>query len=170
MIEHRLIERLLAVVQARLPLIEQSGELDPLFVDTVVDFIRTYADRTHHGKEEDILFRVLAKKPMSERDRRTMDELVEEHKYARGVVRQLVQAKQEYVAGQKTAVATVVGHLKTLVRFYPEHIRKEDQDFFVNSESYLSEAEQQAMLDEFWEFDRKMIHEKYKSIVAALSQ
>ena len=27
------------------------------FVDAVVDFIRVYADRTYHGREEDILFR-----------------------------------------------------------------------------------------------------------------
>jgi hypothetical protein len=30
---------------------------------------------------------------------------------------------------------------------------------------YFSEEEQQAMLAEFWEFDRKMIHEKYKKVV-----
>jgi hypothetical protein len=30
---------------------------------------------------------------------------------------------------------------------------------------YLSELEDQAMLNELWEFDRKMIHEKYISVV-----
>ncbi len=30
---------------------------------------------------------------------------------------------------------------------------------------YFSGAEQQAMLDRFWEFDRKMIHEKYRRVV-----
>ena len=34
--------------------------------------------------------------------------------------------------------------------------------------NYFSEAEQQAMLSEFCEFDRKMIHNKYKSEVELL--
>jgi hypothetical protein len=33
--------------------------------------------------------------------------------------------------------------------------------------SLFSEREDQTMLDEFWEFDRKMIHEKYISVVEA---
>jgi len=41
-------------------------------------FIRFYADRTHHDKE-DILFRELDKRSLSDNDRRNMNELVEEH-------------------------------------------------------------------------------------------
>ena len=59
MIEHRLIERMISIIKDALIQIESTQEVDPVFVDTAVDFIRTYADRTHHGKEEDILFRDL---------------------------------------------------------------------------------------------------------------
>jgi hemerythrin-like domain-containing protein len=57
MIEHRLIERMLKVVEGVVADIEATQKVDPVFIDTAVDFIRFYADRTHHGKEEDILFR-----------------------------------------------------------------------------------------------------------------
>ena len=56
MIEHRLIERMLSVIRDDLPKIKSKHKVDPVFVDIAVDFIRVYADRTHHGKEEDILF------------------------------------------------------------------------------------------------------------------
>ncbi len=56
MIEHRLIERMIAKIQDMIAQVEQAQEINPLFVDIAVDFIRSYADRTHHGKEEDILF------------------------------------------------------------------------------------------------------------------
>ena len=59
MIEHRLIERMLTNVKNLLVQVGQTQKIDPLLVDKAVDFIRTYADRTHHGKEEDILFRGL---------------------------------------------------------------------------------------------------------------
>ena len=66
MIEHRLIEKMFALVREEVQQVKNGKRLDPIFVDTVVDFIRTYADRTHHGKEEDILFRDLEKKSMSQ--------------------------------------------------------------------------------------------------------
>ena len=58
--------------------------------------------------------------------------------------------------------------LKTLIEFYPKHIKKEDKVFFPASRSYFTDNEDQAMLAEFWEFDRKMIHEKYKAVVESL--
>jgi hypothetical protein len=42
---------------------------------------------------------------------------------------------------------------------------KEDKSFFYPSLEYFSKEEQDQMLQEFWEFDRKLIHEKYQKIV-----
>jgi len=72
MVEHRLIERMIAVIHRELGRMESENKVDPLFVDTAVDFVRTYADRTHHGKEEYILFRDLNKKDLSPHDRQVM--------------------------------------------------------------------------------------------------
>ena len=86
MIEHRLIERMIAVIDVELGRIRRSGETDPLLIDTTVDFIRVYADQTHHGKEEKIFFRDLAKKPLSEAERRVLDELIEDHVFGRKII------------------------------------------------------------------------------------
>ncbi len=64
MAEHRVIERMLAVLEGQLRVMAETGTVDPALIDTATDFIRTYADRCHHGKEEDILFRRLADKPL----------------------------------------------------------------------------------------------------------
>lgn len=165
MIEHRLIERMLTVIQDALPRVEKSRIVDPFFVDTTVDFIRTYADRTHHGKEEDILFRDLNNKDLSDVDRAVMNELLEEHVLGRSTTKALVEANTLYRNGDASALGNVVSCLRILVDFYPRHIEKEDKVFFPASRAYFSEAEDQAMLAEFLDFDRKMIHEKYKSVV-----
>ena len=55
-----------------------------------------------------------------------------------------------------------------LARVHPEHIRKEDQVFFPASMTYLTQEEKATMLGEFWEFDLRMIHEKYEAVVEAL--
>ena len=168
MIEHRLIERMLAVIKSVLGEIQSKHAIDPVFVDKAVDFIRVYADRTHHGKEEDILFRELDKKPLSAEDRRAMKELVEEHVVGRKATQALVDANNRYRNGDETALADIVDKLKILIEFYPKHIEKEDKVFFPSARNYFTDEEDQAMLAEFREFDRKMIHEKYKSLVEGL--
>ena len=62
-------------------------------------------------------------------------------------------------------MADIAATLQTLIEFYPKHIEKEDKVFFPSSRSYFTDKEDQTMLAEFWEFDRKMIHEKYKLVI-----
>jgi len=168
MIEHRLIERMIAVIRRTLGQVEQTRSIDPYFVDTAVDFIRVYADRTHHGKEEHILFRNLGKKNLSDENLRVMNELIEEHVFSRETTKALVAANTRYRNGDAPALAEVTSRLRTLIEFYPKHIEKEDKVFFPASRAYFSEKEDQEMLTEFWEFDRKMIHEKYKTVIKGL--
>jgi len=164
MIEHRLIEKMISNIEDEVTRIEKTKKADPEFIDKAVDFIRIYADKTHHGKEEDILFQKCEKKNMSEQDTKIMNELIEEHKFGRKVVAELLDAKKGYVENG-SGLKTIVDKLNTLVDFYPKHIKKEDDTFFPHSEDYFSEEELEAMLKEFWDFDKDMIHEKYKLVV-----
>ena len=168
MIEHRLIERMIHIVNHALELVERTKTIDPVFVDLAVDFIRTYADRTHHGKEEDILFRKLEMRSLSEVDRRVMNELIEEHKFGRKTTKALSEANMQYRNGNDSALTEITMQLRTLAEFYPKHIEKEDRVFFPACRAYMSDEEDQIMLAEFMEFDRKMIHEKYTAIVSTL--
>ena len=168
MIEHRLIERMLSVIKNALSTIESNHKVDPVFVDIAVDFIRVYADRTHHGKEEDILFRELTKKMLSDKDRQVMNELIEDHVFGRQTTKELIAANSRYRNGDETALADITNKLQTLIDFYPKHIDKEDKVFFPSSRAYFTDEEDQDMLAEFFEFDRKIIHEKYNSVVEGL--
>ena len=170
MIEHRLIERMIDVMKEELLLIEKEKMIDPEFIEMAVDFIRTYADRCHHGKEEDILFRDLGGKKLTGEHRRTMEELVEEHRWARKVTGRLVEANTRYVQGNKEALSAITDCVKSLVEFYPKHIEKEDKHFFIPCMEYFSDAEREAMLKEEWEFDKSLIHEKYRNIVIAVEK
>jgi len=163
--EHRLIERLIARTITEERRIKSSGKADPFFIDAVVDFIRTYADHCHHGKEEDILFRELAKKGLSPEHQRIMEELVEEHRQGRELVQRLVEAKDRYTPKDNSALMDIQECLAKLTVFYPRHIEKEDKRFFYPCMEYFSKEEKNAMLEEFWDFDRRLIHERYGKIV-----
>ncbi len=71
-------------------------------------------------------------------------------------------------AGDLSALADIAEELQTLADFYPKHIEKGDKVFFPASRVYFTDEEDQAMLAEFWEFDRKLIYEKYKALVESL--
>lgn len=170
MIEHRLIERMIELINTELVKIRETKQVKPRFIDAAVDFLWVYADRTHHGKEEDILFRELESKKseLAKKHLQRMNELVREHIYARSEVGAVVELNQRIINGDQKAVDKLINHLQNLIKFYPNHIEKEDKDFFIPCMEYFSKKEQQAMLDEFWEFDRQMIHERYKAVVDAL--
>jgi hemerythrin-like domain-containing protein len=168
MIEHRWIERVIAGIRRTLLRAEQGEAVDPGYVGSAVDFIRTYADRCHHGKEEDILFRDLADKELTPELTATMRELVAEHEWARGIVRQVTAANLAASEGDPAAAAELARLLAELAAFYPVHIKKEDDRFFRLAMALFDPQEQAAMLTAFSAFDASLIHEKYRAIAQEL--
>ena len=165
MIEHRLIERMVKLLDAELRIMKETARADPYFLLTGVDFFHIYADRTHHGKEESILFEELAAKPLSQDDRQMMERLIAEHVWARETVGRLAAANDLYLHGRAEVLLEIMQEVERLVIFYPLHIRKEDKQFFLPALGYFTEDEQQAMLEKFREFDAQMIHETYQRVV-----
>jgi len=156
---------MVALLNKELTRLAEKNEASVEFLMVAIDFIHTYADRTHHGKEEGILFRELAKKRLTPEHEETMNELIEEHASARRMTTNLANARESYVKGNAGSLKDIMAFIRELVDFYPRHIEKEDKHFFYPCLEYLSKQEQDDMLQEFWEFDRKLIHEKYTNVV-----
>jgi len=166
--EHRIIERIMPLLRAQVKFIDERGKVDIAFLEKAADFFRVYADRTHHGKEEDILFKALEAKKLGARHRRVMNELVEEHRHARATVKKLLSARGNWMEGDRGALRVIKEALLELSEFYPAHIEKEDKRFFLQVMDYFTEAELGEMLVEFNEFDRDMIHWKYQRLLEEL--
>jgi hemerythrin-like domain-containing protein len=169
MIEHRLIEKIVPILEQELDRLNRGGDPDPILIESAVDFFRTYADRTHHGKEEDILFRELKKKQLDPDHQRIMSELENEHVIARATVGGLLESKNKWINGDKESLGRIKENLSKLVKLYPPHIQKEDKNFFLQTRKYFSDEEMLNLLLESYEFDRNMIHEKYRKMIEALS-
>lgn len=165
MIEHRLIERMIKVMNRALLQAERQKKIDSRLIETATDFIRAYADRCHHGKEEDILFRELKKKTITDEHQAVMEELVEEHKRGRQVTGRLVEANARYMKGEEDALPEILECIRTLIGFYPKHIEKEDKRFFLPIMGYFSKEEKDAMLMEGYRFDADLLHEEYQKTV-----
>jgi hemerythrin-like domain-containing protein len=165
MIEHRLIERMIKVMKHELLRAEAQQKINPRFIETATDFIRAYADRCHHGKEEDILFRELKKKKIAAEHQTIMEELIEEHERGRQLTARLVEANSRYVKGDERALSEIFECIRTLTGFYPKHIEKEDKNFFLPIMGYFSKEEKEALLVEGYRFDAALLHEEYQKTV-----
>ncbi len=164
--EHRLIERLVALMKKELAAIEKGRAPNHRFIDEAVDFFKYYADKCHHGKEEEILFRELRRKPLSEEEFRILDELVEEHVVGRGMVKALSRANAAAAKGSASVLsAELVKALHDLSGFYPSHIEKEDKHFFHPVMRHFDRAEMNAMLAEFDSIEKRVFHERYAAFV-----
>ncbi len=168
MVEHRLIERVIDDLRLRLQDVYSRKTLDPRYVDQVVDFLQTYADLCHHGKEENILFKALMVKGPNQALLKTMDELDAMHKFMRTSTKQVAAANQAYLAGVKGSEEQIRELLTHVAGHYMSHIQREDREFYAPAMDYFSSDEKTAMIVEMLNYDRGLIHEKYRRMADAL--
>ncbi|MDI6715331.1 MAG: hemerythrin domain-containing protein [Actinomycetota bacterium] len=127
--EHRLIERMRALLKRELSRIQETSKADQRFIEIAIDFFRVYTDFCHRGKEEHVLFGELEAWPPFPEHRAMMGELIQEHAFALEVVKGLLEAKERYGWGSSEALADIIRAMNTLSAFYPAHIEKEDKHF-----------------------------------------
>ena len=167
--EHRVIKGTLAVFDTEIEKIKKQQRVDPISIDMSIDFIRTYTDLVHHGKEENILFRELGKKNLSAEHSELMNELLAEHKYSRSIIGRWMDATERYFGGEGTS-QEIIGCLQELTIFYPKHILKENKYFFGPIVEYFTQEEQNKMIQEFEEFDGKILHWKYRKVESIMKE
>lgn len=163
--EHRLIERMLRVLEKEVIDVKISEKINTNFLRASVDFFHIYADKSHHGKEEDILFHALDKKKISFEHRRLLSKLIEDHKTARSILNGLDTAQKKYMHDNKSLYSEIVFFINRLMTLYQSHIELEDKHFFYPTMTYFTEEERNQMLEEFLEFDSQINLEKYQRMV-----
>jgi len=99
--EHRLIESIVPVLEEEVNRMKKTKKADPRFIVQVADFFRSCVDKTHHGKEEEILFDALEPKMIDEPHAVMMKELNEEHEYARATVSRLLEGREMWINGDE---------------------------------------------------------------------
>jgi len=123
--EHKLILRMLAVLERNARLTARGEYNNYRFYLDAVDFIRNYADRFHHAKEEDVLFEALVANGMP-RANSPVAAMLMEHDHGRAFVRALEQAANDALAGKPGQDAVIAENALGYLELLREHIEKED--------------------------------------------
>lgn len=143
--EHTLILRMIALVEQNTALLEQGSLRDWQFFLDAVDFIRNYADRFHHAKEEDVLFKALVKNGMPAKQS-PIEAMQIEHEQGRAHVRALEMAARQALAGNAGQAVLIVAHAKGYAQLLRSHIDKEDQILYPLAERILPQEVRAEML------------------------
>lgn len=90
-----------------------------------------------------------------------MEELIEEHRQAAGLIERLHGARVGYGEGREGALDGIITTIDELTELYTRHVHKEDRHFFFPSMEYFTEDEEQEILAGMESFDREVLHTAY---------
>lgn len=109
-----------------------------------IDFIRSYADKFHHAKEEEVLFKYF------DEGLDILKVIHQDHETARGHVRAVLEAVD------KNDNKTIAEHLKAYYELLSEHIKKEDEILYPWMDRNLSTSQIGELFAKFNEADEKI--------------
>ena len=137
--EHRLILRMIALLERNAPRTAEGSYTNWQFYLDGVDFIRNFADRFHHAKEEDVLFEALVKNGMP-RENSPIAAMLMEHDQGRAFVKTLETAAREAQDGQSGREQVIADNALAYAALLREHIEKEDDILYPLAERVIPES------------------------------
>jgi len=158
--EHVLIKRWIALIPKVIEHLDLESEKGRQLILDGIDMIRSYADRYHHAKEEDILFKYF------DQNSQILQVMYDDHTTGRRHVKAMLEALERK---DKTTLAE---HLMAYRELLTEHIKKEDQILYPWMDSNLSTRQIGELFAKFSEVDGQMgfAPEKYEQFVAKLEK
>lgn len=141
--EHTWIKRWAALIPSVTERADVSADAGRALVLAGVDFIRSYADKYHHAKEEEILFKYF------DPDLDIVKVMLADHETARAHVRAIVEG----VEGRDNAA--VREHLLAYGELLKEHIKKEDEILYPWMDRQLTDSQIGRLFSQFREADER---------------
>jgi hemerythrin-like domain-containing protein len=152
--EHRAIERMLRILTAVSDRLESGEQINPRHLPQIVEFIQVFADRCHHGKEEDRLFPLMEQRGLP-RHVGPIAVMLDDHKVGRSLIQRMGDALSDAREGSPEAARRYADAAASYVELLRDHIAKEDGVLFPLAESLLDEASRAGLQAEFERFERE---------------
>jgi hemerythrin-like domain-containing protein len=167
--EHRVIERVIAALQAATSRLEAGQAVRPGFFLDAARFIRCYADGFHHRKEEGVLFQTMADNGMPTGDG-PIAVMLHEHDRARDLTAGLREAAERLSTGDGSATRDVVSNARGYAELLTQHIYKEDNILFRMASSVIPATQHGTVLEAFARVEREQTGNGSKESFVALAQ
>lgn len=140
--EHKLIKRWVALIPRVLENLDLGSEEGRQVITEGLDFIRNYADKYHHSKEEEILFKYF------DENLDIINVMHADHETARAHVRSVLEGLDERNAKK------IREHLNAYRELLTEHIKKEDEILYPWMDRNLADTQVGNLFSQFAETDK----------------
>jgi hemerythrin-like domain-containing protein len=171
--EHQAIKLMLRISEKVCGKLESGEEVNPEHLEQMIEFIKVFADKCHHGKEEDLLFTAMEEAGIT-REGGPIGVMLAEHDMGRGYVKGMSEAVAKYKAGDHKASFAIVENARNYITLLTQHIDKEDNILYPMADMHLSEDQQKALLEGFERVERERIgagkHEEFHKLLDHLQE
>jgi hemerythrin-like domain-containing protein len=169
--EHEGIKRMLNIMEKISKDLEPGNSLNIDHYEKIIDFIKGFADKCHHGKEEDILFPAMVNHGIPGEEG-PIAVMLNEHQLGRDHIKTLCCYFDDFKAGNKSAAIGITINSMNYVRLLRNHIEKENKILFMLADKVLNEEEQLKIFEAFEKLEVEKIgigkHEEYHHLLKEL--
>lgn len=137
--EHKNIKRMLEVIRKYCTRILNDEMVQYEDFYRIIDFVRGYADRHHHGKEEMLLFAKMMEELGSTAEKLVRQGMNVEHDLGRLYIQELESAVKRVLDGDMEARLDVIANAISYTHLLNRHIDKEDEVVYKYAQRNLAE-------------------------------
>lgn len=170
--EHRVIEQVLNCLEKLADRWEAGETLDSTSALEALAFFRNFADRCHHGKEEQRLFPALKERGIPERGG-PIGVMLHEHGQGRAHLEAVRANLAAAAEGDAKALGVVRREAMSYVILLRQHIQKEDHILFAMARVVLTQGDVERLQREFACVEEHHIgpgvHEHYERLADELA-
>ncbi len=168
--EHEGVLLMLHILEAVSRKIQQGTRIDPDDLGKIVEFLSVFADKCHHGKEEDFLFPALEASGIPSKGG-PIGVMLEEHKIGRNLIAKLKAAVNLYRSGEEKAPAEFTSAAGEYMELLRQHINKENNVLFPMADRVLDVSKDDNLFTNFEKLEKDRIGEgKHEEFHALLKQ
>ena len=166
--EHEVILYGLEILEELADRLEDRQPVEIEDLEALVDFLKQFADRCHHGKEEGLYFASLEKAGIP-RQNGPIGVMLTEHIEGRSYIARMTTALTDVYSPHDFATAA-----RSYVELLRNHIGKENQVLFMMGDQRLPEDEQDRLLTAFEAYEADVMgpdsHEKFHATIERLGK
>jgi len=156
--EHQNILKVTGALLKECDYLQSGNKIDKDFFKKAIDFIRSYADKFHHAKEEDILFVEMCKDEAKMHCNPTQ-QMLYEHDLGRDFIKKLGRGVEEDNNG------VIIENARGYAHLLQEHIFKEENILYPMADEALKQKVKNEILEKFKQVEQRLIKEKEKHLL-----
>lgn len=170
--EHENVRRMLKVIRKICCRVLTNSEFDIDDFPKIIDFVRTYTDKLHHGKEEDILFATMEKELERLAKSGAIKGMYIEHDNGRLYMANLEKGVAKFKEGDDEARLDIIANSICYADLLDRHIEKENTAMYTFAERSLSESSKAYVEEASRKIDEQAmsngLQEKYINLLSEL--